>query len=74
MQRRKEKEKRKEEQDKYRSGSRLKHSKKNEDDHLDPMDPAAYSDVSRYINYDLETGPTNLWLQPPKISNFDLLY
>lgn len=47
MQRRKEKEKRKEEQDKYRGGSRLKHSKKNEDDHLDPMDPAAYSDVSR---------------------------
>lgn len=47
IQRRKEKEKRRDEQDKYRSGSRGKPNKKNEEDHLDPMDPAAYSDVAR---------------------------
>ena len=48
MQRRKEKEKRREEQEKYRSGPRTKSKQKNNDDHLDPMDPAAYSDVPRY--------------------------
>ena len=48
MQRRKEKEKRREEQEKYRSGSRTKFKQKNNDDHLDPMDPSAYSDVPRY--------------------------
>lgn len=47
IQRRKEKEKRRDEQDKYRSGSRGKPNRKNEEDHLDPMDPAAYSDVAR---------------------------
>lgn len=51
LQRRKEKEKRREEQDKYRGGShasRAKSNKKDDDgDRLDPMDPAAYSDVPR---------------------------
>jgi len=46
-QRRKEKERRREEQEKYRLGSRGKSKQKTNDDHLDPMDPAAYSDVPR---------------------------
>ena len=56
IQRRKEKEKRRDEQDKYRSGSRGKPNRKNEEDHLDPMDPAAYSDVARYV-YFIQTIP-----------------
>ena len=57
QQRRKEKEQRKEEQEKYRGGShtlRTKSNKKDDDgDRLDPMDPAAYSDVPRYVNWEI---------------------
>lgn len=47
LQRKKEKENRREEQEKYRGGSRSKSKKDEDGDFLDPMDPAAYSDVPR---------------------------
>ena len=47
LKRKKEKEKRREEQEKYRGGSRSKSKKDDDGDFLDPMDPAAYSDVPR---------------------------
>ena len=57
LQRRKEKEKRREEQEKYRGGShtsRIKTNRKDEEaDHLDPMDPASYSDVPRWVEIGL---------------------